>query len=158
MKRHAALQDLARDHFHALVCTQQILKAETAEQLESAARALVELWRNDLVYHFREEEEVLLPVLSRHMALSEDEDILTMLEQHARLRDGMRELERRLDGKEEYGDFVRSLGIKLHDHARLEDRVIFGRLETLFTDKDLDDVARLSVRFREQWGRPIGPQ
>lgn len=158
MKRHEALQDLARDHFHALACAQKIRKAETAEQLEAASNALLKLWKDDLVYHFREEEEVLLPVLSRHISPTEDPDVRLMLDQHARLRAGMKKLQDLVEQDETDEEFVRSLGQLLNDHARLEDRIIFGRLESLFSEKDLQDVADWSREARQSWGRPIGPQ
>lgn len=158
MKRHEALQDLARDHFHALVCAQKIRKAETAEQLREATNSLIRLWKDDLIYHFREEEEVLLPVLSRHINPSDDPDIRVMLDQHARLRAGMRKLEISVEENEEYEQLARNLGQLLNDHARLEDRIIFGRLESLFTDQDLRDVADWSREARKAWGRPVGPQ
>ena len=158
MKRHEALQDLARDHFHALVCAQKIRKAETAAQLREATYALIHLWKDDLIYHFREEEEVLLPVLSRHIKPSDDPDVRSMLDQHAQIRAGMRKLEDLVERDAEYEPLVRSLGQLLNDHARLEDRIIFGRLEALFTDQDLQDVADCSREAREAWGRPIGPQ
>lgn len=158
MKRHAALQDLARDHFHALVCAQKIRKAESETEISEAAQNLFELWRDDLIYHFREEEEVLIPILSRHISPTEDEDVRKMLDQHAFLRDGIRRLKQIVEVGQDFTEQLKSLGVLLHDHARLEDRIIFGRLESLFTDEDLADVARLSQEYRETWGRPLGPQ
>lgn len=158
MKRHQALQDLARDHFHALVCAHKIRKAETTEKLREASQALINLWQEDLIYHFREEEEVLIPVLSRHIRPSEDPDVRLMLDQHAQLRNQMRLLLNLWERGEEYEDLVRTVGELLHDHARLEDRIIFGRLESLFTQQDLKDVADWSLALRKEWGRPVGPK
>jgi iron-sulfur cluster repair protein YtfE (RIC family) len=157
MKRHPALHDLARDHFHALVCAQRIRKATTDDELKEAAMALIKLWREDLVYHFREEEEVLLPVLSRHFSPSDDPDIRRMLDDHARLRDGFRRLCQEVDGDLDCMKLLKELGEQLEAHARLEDRIVFGRLESLLTESELQEVARLSAEFRDLWGRPTGP-
>ena len=151
MKRHEALQDLARDHFHALVCAQKIRKAETAAEFRDATDALLRLWRDDLIYHFREEEEVLLPVLSRHINPSDDPDVRLMLDQHAQLRAGMRKLEAMVEKGEPYKRLATSMGQLLNDHARLEDRIIFVRLESLFTEQDLQDVADWSREARTAW-------
>lgn len=157
MKRHAALRDLARDHFHALVCAQALRKAVTAEETEEAARALVHLWNEDLIYHFREEEEVLLPILSRYGPPSEDPDVRRMLDDHALLRDGLRSLEMLLTSGGDYESLAIDLGQALEAHARLEDRMIFGRMEECLSEADLEEVAKLSREYRERWHRPTGP-
>jgi hemerythrin-like domain-containing protein len=156
MKRHPALHDLARDHHHALVHSLNIKKAETIEDLKKAALALVRLWRDDLVFHFREEEEVLLPLLSRHQSPSENTDVRCMLDDHAFLRDGLRRLERALASEQEFAELARELGRRLEQHARLEDRIVFGYVESLLTDVELDELAELSARFRRDLGRPMG--
>lgn len=158
MKRHAALADLARDHFHALVCAQNIRKAQTPQELAQAGAEMVKLWNEDLIDHFQEEEEVLLPVLSRYGPPSENPDVRQMLDDHAFLRDGLRRLEAGLAARRDCRELTLQLGRRLDQHARLEDRVIFGFLESTLSDEDLADVARLSRTFREQRSRPLGPQ
>jgi uncharacterized glyoxalase superfamily protein PhnB len=116
------------------------------------------LWNDDLVYHFREEEEVLLPILSRYGAVTDDPDVRAMLEDHARLRDGLRRLQILLEAGEEHSDLARDLGSALETHVRLEDRIIFGRLEQSLSDSDLEEIGRLSREHRERWHRPIGPE
>lgn len=150
MKRHPALHDLARDHHHALVHSLNIKRAETAEQLREAAVALVKLWNDDLIFHFREEEEVLLPVISRHGSPTDNADIRRMLDDHAYLRDGLRRLEKAIVSGQDLADLVRDLGQRLESHARLEDRTIFGWIESLLTDIELDELAGLSAEFRRK--------
>lgn len=157
MKRHPALTDLARDHFHALACSQTIRKARDPEELRRAGEALVKLWNDDLIHHFREEEEVLLPILSRHGPLLRDERLRQMVEDHAVLRDGCRRLRSRLAGDIDSGELIRELGARLEAHARLEDREIFGLLEATLSDEELTEVANLSQQFRTSHSRPVGP-
>lgn len=156
MKRHPALTDLARDHFHALRCALFIRKAETDQELQTAARELSGLWKDDLIHHFREEEEVLLPILSRRVGLAGNTEVQTMLEDHAYLRDGLRRFCARLEAGELDVSQLRELGGRLDRHARLEDRIVFTLCEERLTCEDLDEVAALSLEFRTQWQRPIG--
>jgi hemerythrin-like domain-containing protein len=156
MKRHPALHDLARDHHHALVHSLGIKRAETPEQLSEAAHALVQLWHEDLIFHFREEEEVLLPLISRHEPPTENSDIRRMLDDHAFLRDGLRRLEKATASDEEFTDLARELGLRLEEHARLEDRIVFGYVESLLSDAELDELGELSAEFRRKLDRPMG--
>lgn len=157
MKRHPALTDLARDHFHALRCSQRIRKATTDEEIQSAAEALAALWRDDLIHHFREEEEVLLPILSRHINPSDNIDIRRMLDDHAFLRDGLRRLDKDLQTRHLDLSQLKILGERLEQHARLEDRIIFTLCEQMLTEGELEEIASLSHHFRTQWHRPLGP-
>jgi predicted enzyme related to lactoylglutathione lyase len=157
MKRHAALADLARDHFHALSCAQRIRKAQTGPEKLAAAGALVKLWNEDLIHHFREEEEVLLPLLSRHGSPTDHPDVRRMLDDHAFLRDGLRRLEAGLLAAEDCRELAELLGARLEEHARLEDRIIFGHLEQCLSEVELAELGRLSQQFRARWARPTGP-
>ena len=157
MKRHAALADLARDHFQALRCAQIIGKARSQSEMIKAAGTLLELWRDELIYHFREEEEALLPILSRCGPLMENAYALRMLGDHAYLRDGLRRLQARLDNDEDFSGLLRELGIRLQEHARFEDREMFGYLEETLSEEELREVAAISHQLRALWGRPVGP-
>ena len=157
MKRHAALTDLARDHFDALFCAQRIRKAETPEKLREAGNALVALWNDALIFHFREEEDVLLPIVARYGPPCEHPDIRRMLDDHAFLRDGLRRLEKALQSAEDCRELILVLGARLEEHARLEDRIVFGYLEERLSEEDLAEVGQLSHEFRTRWNRPLGP-
>ncbi|MHC4393412.1 MAG: hemerythrin domain-containing protein, partial [Planctomycetota bacterium] len=97
MKRHSALQDLSRDHYAALKHCQQVRWAAEghprARALEEVTRELLEFYSAEGALHFAEEEEVLLPILSRHILPSEDEDVRRMLDDHALIRDRMDRLQ-----------------------------------------------------------------
>jgi len=165
VKRHVSLHDLSRDHLLALVHARALRRAAAGEPdagtVEEAARAFVVPWHEDVLHHFREEEEVLLPILARHEPPTASEDVRRLLDDHAWLREAAADLEERL-GRGAAGD-VRDLaariGERLDAHARLEERQVFPRLEALFTPLDLEDLARRSLAFRERWRGPgsIGP-
>ncbi len=163
LKRHPSLQDLSRDHNHALI--QAHLMRESAQGDEDArppaemAREFLEFWEQDANPHFREEEEVLLPVYARHVVPSADEQVRQMLDDHAWFRDVVFELRRQLEAGEDVSELLGEIGRRLHDHARLEERHIFERMQEVMTDEDLVDVGERSRMFREQWRGPgaIGP-
>lgn len=163
MKRDEALQELSRDHFEALLQAREIALAvaEPADRkgVEQAADAFLRFWDAGARMHFVEEEEVLLSILSRHEDPTSNEHIRTMLDDHAWIRDGMH----RLRGLREAGDDVRellgSLGQRLHDHARLEERTIFEYMQEVFTDSELVEAGRRSLEFRRTMRGPdaLGP-
>lgn len=155
MQRHPALHDLSRDHFFALQCAREIrLACESGDphRVAEAGRALAHLWEADLAHHFREEEEVLLPLLARHGPLTERPEIRRMLDDHAWFRD-------RLSGPPPDRLGLAEIGQRLHDHARLEEREIFPMVERVLTEADLDDCARRSAQFRLRLRGPdaLGP-
>lgn len=163
LKRHPSLQDLSRDHHHALIQAHLLREStrgeEGARPPEEMASEFLQFWEQDAGPHFREEEEVLLPIYARHVVPSQDEQVLQMLDDHAWFRDVVFELRRKVDAGEDVRELVGDIGRRLHDHARLEERHIFERMQEVMTEKDLVDVGERSRAFRERWRAPgsIGP-
>jgi hemerythrin-like domain-containing protein len=164
VKRHASMEDLSRDHYQALIQVQEIRKSvegqEGARPLEQVATEFLEFWEKDAIAHFREEEEILLPIYARHVQPSHDEHVRRMLDDHAWFRDVMFELKRRVGERGNYGALLGEVGERLSDHARLEEREIFERMQAVMTEEDFADVAERSLAFRREWrnadaiGRP----
>lgn len=162
MERHEALQDLSRDHHHALARAQELARAGTEEgrfEPEEAARRFLVFWEDEAALHFREEEDVLLPVYQRRKAILGDEAVREMLADHAWFRDEVPKLQAALEAGEEVTDRVHAIGSRLHDHARLEERRIFEDVQATLTEADLDDLLERGRAFREEH-RPeaIGPR
>ena len=44
---------------------------------QEAAERLLAAWEDELAWHFREEEEVILPIYGRHVAIGKDRRVLT---------------------------------------------------------------------------------
>jgi quercetin dioxygenase-like cupin family protein len=101
VRRHAALVPLSHDHQHTLVAARALKRGDPSRILELRA---------ELERHFREEEELVFPLLGRldppPPALAE------ACVQHAQIR-------ARLD------DPDKELGALLEAHVRLEERVLF---------------------------------
>ena len=77
MKRHDSLIPLSEHHHHALVQCLAIARAsqlsgsERRTRFQEVAASLVKFWEIAGSTHFREEEDVLLPALSRHVRLDQ---------------------------------------------------------------------------------------
>ncbi len=163
LKRHPALQDLSRDHHHALIHAHLLRKSAQGEQNagppDQVARDFLRFWEQDAGPHFREEEEVLLPIYARHTPPSQDMQVCQMLDDHAWFRDIVFELQQQVEAGQDLQELIGEIGRRLHDHVRLEERHIFERMQDVLTEEDLADLADRSRAFREQWRAPgcIGP-
>ena len=143
MKRHPGLHALSEHHHHALVQALEIRRADQAppsqrtRAVERAARRFLQFWNQTGQYHFREEEEVLLPFYARHARLDEDPDVMCMLADHASIRAQIQALEKALEEKRPVDAELTALGRLLHDHVRLEENQIFPRLESVLDEAEL---------------------
>lgn len=164
MERHPALQDLSRDHFDALSLAQFIDRSLTGHEMggtpEAAAERLLEAWDDELAWHFREEEEVILPIYGRHVAIGKDRRTGRMLEDHAWFRDKVPALAAKVDAGEPFEELLGRIGQRLHDHARFEERELFGHVEEALADDELDELSERSRAYRQANRDPpkIGPR
>lgn len=163
MKRHPALQDLSRDHYQALVLCQRAEKAlageEDAPTIEEAAGLVVDRWEDELREHFREEEDVLLPILSRHRPVTSIDPVPRMLDDHAWFRDRLPRLAEALEAGDDVADLLEEVVHRLRDHARMEEDQLFQRAQELLPEADLEDLGERSRAYREAHRGPeaIGP-
>ena len=66
MRRHDALIPLTHDHHHALARARRLRLAAASgngEEQRAAAKEFVEFFEDDSLLHFREEEEILFPLV-----------------------------------------------------------------------------------------------
>jgi iron-sulfur cluster repair protein YtfE (RIC family) len=139
MKRHPALQQLSRDHHHALVVARQLQRAD--DDTASDARGVFQgYWERDGRAHFREEEEILLPACAGFM--NADEPIIaTVLTDHVRIR----HLADRLAAQNPPElEVLHELGRSLAEHVRREERQLFPLIQHSIPESGLRElVARL---------------
>jgi mannose-6-phosphate isomerase-like protein (cupin superfamily) len=128
VKRHPALVALSHDHHHALVHARRLREGDPAGFAEFFAR--------DLVRHFRQEEEVVFPLLAE--VGEHPPELARALVEHARVR----ALARR-PGPE--------LGELLEAHVRLEERVLFETIQRAVPDERLTELLP-SGRGGPEWG------
>ena len=131
MKRDAALLPLTHDHHHALAHARRLRiagqQADASARLE-AAQAFVSFFREQAVAHFREEEELVFPLLLKESD-HPPELLIRALVEHVRMHAMMAELaeavERGFVEQERLVDF----GTLLEAHVRLEERQLFPLIE-----------------------------
>jgi mannose-6-phosphate isomerase-like protein (cupin superfamily) len=138
VKRHPALVPFSHDHHHGLVQARRLRRAASgdAQELSAAAAAFLDFFGREAAAHFREEEELLFPLLAAVSAPAPPE-LAEALVQHARLR----ALADRLRGELERGAVeaatAQELGELLEEHIRLEERRLFPLLEEAVSDEEL---------------------
>lgn len=146
MKRHPALVPLSHDHHHTLVRAGELREAaagDEATRREAAARFLRH-YGLAVVRHFREEEELVFPLLP--LALPELERVLL---EHQRIR----ALVRRLRDEGPVAETLAELGALLEAHIRLEERVVFE----LVQEHAGEALASLRLGPREERPDARGP-
>jgi hemerythrin-like domain-containing protein len=147
MKRHKSLVPLSHDHHKGLVEARH-LREGTAPPREAAERFLG-FWRSELSRHFREEEDVLLPVFARHTDPRRVEIAETLL-QHVEIRRGVDELEQALEtGSLADTSLAVRLGELLHAHIRYEEDQVFPAIEGVVPEDELWRAHRLMQAARE---------
>ena len=143
MKRHPALVPLSHDHHHGLVQARRLRRAaegfDREHQLQAGAD-FVRFFADEGAEHFREEEELLLPLLADRPdpAGSLLAEIAT---QHATIRALARELRESIRQESVDTDLLRRLGELLERHIRLEERRLFPLIETVATHEQLEGLS-----------------
>ena len=125
MKRHRKLQDLSREHHHALQLALQAKRAATSGEpaaIEATAAACVAAFSGELDPHFVVEETTLLPLL---IAAGEHGLVEHVMTDHTELR--------RLSAQLRQADAATLLAFaeRLSSHVRFEERELFEVLEVL---------------------------
>jgi hemerythrin-like domain-containing protein len=134
MKRSEALTPLSHDHQHGLAVALELSRATPATAATAAGRFL-SFWHGEGRRHFREEEELLLPALSRHVP-ADHAAIVRVLTEHVEIRRRAAEVE----GGDATAEELQELGTLLRDHIRHEERVLFPLAEDLLPASELEGV------------------
>lgn len=125
MKRHEALHPLSHHHHHTLKLAQELKNADDNASIQQMTRDIIHFWESDGKDHFRDEEEVLLPLYGQYESLDQP-DIKELLLQHVQVRSYIQ----RIRGSRRHDrQIFRDLGELLQKHVRLEERVVFPMIE-----------------------------
>jgi hemerythrin-like domain-containing protein len=150
MKRAPELRDLSDHHHQGLVQARQLRRAangEEANPLKETSKAFLKFWQEGTTAHFREEEEVLLPVLTRYGGEIVGGPVVEMLGQHARIRGLVMGLSDEVRSGVVRPETLRDIGELLETHIRLEERQVFPLIEETLSEEALQEVAsRLKVK------------
>lgn len=154
MARHAALVPLSHDHHHGLVLARRMARARSPEERMEAAAAFAEFLGGEGGAHFREEEELLFPLVS--VAAGEPCALVDQaLAEHGRLRAAAARF--RASAGTDPGDL--SATAKLFEaHIRREERELFPLAERIAASA-LDTLslpARVPPRGRAE-AAALGP-
>lgn len=143
MKRHEALKPLSREHHPALVQAKRLRDFRgTTKQVLELSQDFLQFWDMEIAQHFRDEEELLLPLMAQR-AGDDSEEILETVAQHVKLRRAILELRRCVEaGKTPQITALNALGDALKSHVRFEEDKLFPAAEAHFVEADLDYLAR----------------
>jgi quercetin dioxygenase-like cupin family protein len=143
MKRHPALIPLSHDHHHALVEARRLRRAADTPESAAVATAFLRFFAGETVEHFREEEELLFPLV---VDFDEARELLVQaLLEHQRLHALTGRLQQLVTSGGEIDDVMREAGELFEAHVRLEERQLFPLIEQL-----LEDVPELQPRLRDE--------
>ncbi|MFC2948055.1 hemerythrin domain-containing protein [Virgibacillus sediminis] len=93
-------------------------------------------WEKDGNQHFRDEEEILLPVYAKYQS-SEQPEIAEMLLEHVTIRSYVQQI---ITSDENSVSLMNRLGQLLDSHIRKEERIIFPMIEDELPEKELQKL------------------
>ena len=131
MKRHDGLIPLTHDHHHALVHAKALKRAagESDDERLSAAGRFLDFYEHDTLLHFREEEEIVFPLVVDE---AEAEPVLgRLMMEHLRIHALVRKLRRETTSGSPTPDTLSDIGSLLEQHVRFEEKTVFPLIERL---------------------------
>lgn len=140
MRRHPALVPLSHDHHHGLVVARGLTRAQGDHDKREAASAFAQFIAGDGSAHFREEEEILFPLIGGYLDAS-SALIDRAVTEHAQLRSAAVRFERPPIDL----DQVPQIGRLLAAHIKCEEREIFPLAERALPEHELEAI-RLATR------------
>jgi mannose-6-phosphate isomerase-like protein (cupin superfamily) len=147
VKRHQALIPLSHGHHEALVAARRLRRGADEPDPALAAAAFCDFFATAAVPHFREEEELLFPLVVD--AAETRELIVQALLEHQHLHAAAAELEQVVaDGRADRAvELMREVATLLEAHVRLEERRLFPLIEELLPEATLSAAsARAAAR------------
>jgi quercetin dioxygenase-like cupin family protein len=147
MKRHQALISLSHDHHEALVAARRLRLGADASDPNAAVRTFLGFFVASAVPHFREEEELLFPLVAGAEAAREL--VVQALLEHQRLHAGAAELRGLVERGNESRDIagpMREVATLLERHVRFEERQLFPLIEGLLSEKALGTLAHAAAQ------------
>ena len=142
MRRHRALARLSHPHHYPWVAARRPPGGAAAPEPNTAATAFLIFFAASAVPHFREEEEVLFPLVVD--AAEAGELVSQALLEHQRLHAAaaeLRELVAHGNAELAVAGRMRELATLLENHVRLEERRLFPLIETLLPEETLAALA-----------------
>lgn len=142
MKRDANLVPLSRQHFRALVLCMRIHRKRAERSV--LQREMLELYAEDVRFHFQAEEKFLFPAARRIDAAL----VRELRNEHTKLRRAFAAARRRvLKGAE----LVRFADL-LEAHIRKEERRLFEECQRQMSEKELSAIGERMQKYFQKCG------
>ena len=146
MKRHAALHPLSHDHHKGLILAQQLKKGAPQYKgmpstLEEKKIYTISFYNNELVQHFKDEEEILFPLVKNRTT---DIDVLIdeIVDEHRKMEKLVAEIQKTT----ELETALDALGRLLEKHIRKEERELFLAIEKILSE---DEYSQLKLNLNK---------
>jgi len=144
MKRDANLVPLSRQHFRALVLCMRIHRKRAARSV--LQREMLELYSEDVRFHFQAEEKFLFPAARR---LPEAAPLVReLLAEHKKLRRAFGSARRRPLKSQELARFADLL----EGHIRKEERRLFEECQWRMSAKELARIGNRMEKYFQKCG------
>lgn len=137
MKRHEGLIPLSHDHHQGLVHAARLTRAAAGKiPIDETVDDFLAFYPDELLRHFREEEEVLGEVMAEKCG-EDDPQRIRLFTDHETFHALVRELQAARGEGEDLSTAAGAVGDFLERHIRFEERELFPRLEGLLTEEEL---------------------
>src|SRR5699024_4481454 len=103
---------------------------------EEMKKEVERLWELDGNQHFRDEEEILLPVYAKYESINHPE-VVEMLLEHVKLRSYVKQI---LTTEDNLIPLMNEYGELLETHVRREERVVFPMIEKALPEDELQKM------------------
>lgn len=149
MRRHEALIPLTHDHHHALVQVRRLRSAADGAEgaRRAAAEGFLEFFHEDTIGHFRDEEEVVFPLVAGVAELREPVD--RALAEHVAINVLVRRLAGETNDGAPQAGTLREIAGTLERHVRFEEKELFPLIEERAQHGALEAV-HLAPRNRDR--------
>lgn len=147
MKRHESLIPLTHDHHHALAQGRRLrlTATGTVDERVAQARLFLKFFYSDTLKHFREEEEIVFPLIQKASDMKGTLERATL--EHLHIRALVHALEEEAEEGIVTEKTVLRVAAFLERHIRFEEKVVFPLIETVAASSDLEAIC-LSPRDR----------
>lgn len=131
IKRHQSLQEFSKDHHQALLLCWKI-KVGLSKKVEVERIKTYVNWfyENHILEHFQLEEKYMFPVLGMHHPL-----IIQGIEEHKLLHS-------LFTNTSEIEQSLTALHIKLREHVRFEERILFNEIQDVAIKEQLEIIEK----------------
>lgn len=153
MKRHKALILLSHDHHKGLLLA-QLLKKDAPpykglpQDSVGKMNYAIEAFNSDLTIHFKDEEEILFPLL-RDKSSELEKLIDELLDEHKVIEKGISSLKQ----SDELVKQLDEIGVILENHIRKEERILFQEAQSVLSENEFDNIKNSIDKSRENFQR-----